>query len=239
MPGGGTKTKKLPKKVKLEVKVESYTRKKTPIPEAGEKKAKNIFEIKREEKAEKREKAIKVEEIEYAEREEVRGKAENQKEIPIESIKDEAESIPEIIELSPEQKEEFEQKLERKKEIMMWAGVSFCMVIIFVVWIFNTKLVFETARAKSTGQSMAVDDLRKMSSQIGEKVEAAKSQAGALSVDTTTTTTTTEMALATGTIAMLPQNEMASGTVENLAKASSSLPSVDSAAVNAIATGTK
>jgi len=49
---------------------------------------------------------------------------------------------------------------EFHKKMIMWSGISFFMVLVFVVWIFNTKQIFqETAKSSAPDKTQELGDI--------------------------------------------------------------------------------
>ncbi len=65
------------------------------------------------------------------------------------------------------------EKIERDKRLMMWAGVTFFMVLIFGVWIFNIKNVFKTIENTDTNSS-AVQEWDKIADEFSATLEKVK-----------------------------------------------------------------
>lgn len=199
MPRGNIKADKAPKKVKLGVKVERY--------ETHQKKVSSFVD-----------KPSLNSEIELSEKViDVRNEdRENEVYTPkkIEAIK----TIS-----SPREKD---LRQEKKKEFIMWSGVSLCMMIIIGAWLWNTKQVFETARANNANQPSAIDDLRKVSDEIGRQVEEARIKEESLAASSTEATSTLSEV---GIVGKLPNSEVA------VSSSTSSISSI----LETVATSTK
>jgi len=65
-----------------------------------------------------------------------------------------------------------EEKIERDKKLMMWAGVSFFMVLILAFWILNIKNIFkETKEARENPQKF---EWGKITDEFGQTIEQIK-----------------------------------------------------------------
>ena len=65
------------------------------------------------------------------------------------------------------------EKIERDKRLMMWAGVTFFMVLIFGAWVFNLKNIFKTTENTDINNS-AVQEWDKIADEFTKTLEKVK-----------------------------------------------------------------
>ncbi|MDD5291319.1 MAG: hypothetical protein PHZ04_04385 [Patescibacteria group bacterium] len=89
-----------------------------------------------------------------------------------------AEKLPELREIKVDKESKKiilpsqEEKIERDKKLMMWAGVSFFMVLISAFWILNIKSIFkETKEARDNPQKF---EWEKITNEFGQTIEQIK-----------------------------------------------------------------
>jgi len=65
-----------------------------------------------------------------------------------------------------------EEKVERDKKLMMWAGVSFFMVLILALWVLNIKSIFKEVKNPVNNSSRF--EWNKISDEFGQTMEQIK-----------------------------------------------------------------
>ena len=77
----------------------------------------------------------------------------------------------EQIDLSPEEIVMLEEKVERQKRFIMWSGVTFFMVLIAGIWIYNAKSIFQaSSQTWSNSDDVSLDNWNEMANDLGNKI---------------------------------------------------------------------
>ncbi len=65
------------------------------------------------------------------------------------------------------------EKVERDKRFMMWAGVTFFMILIAFFWLYNTKQAFERS-SREENNNFTLTDWQKLTDEVSEKMSQMK-----------------------------------------------------------------
>ncbi len=95
------------------------------------------------------------------------------------------------------------ERIEREKRLMMKAGVTFFMVLIVFVWMYNTKQFFQKTALENKNPST---DWEEMTDEISYKILEMKE--GLDEIKNFDNSTSTDELQATGTQAILPDNDL-------------------------------
>lgn len=163
--------KKAPKKVSLTVKVDTSPRKTRVKTASTEIKSAQVFD--KPEDIKKKKSATRKKLITWKKKKTDNGFIQSGIE------KEEKETINETI-VKPKIKDNYEpapktrpaviisQRTEADKKLIMWSGIGFFMVIIFVIWIFQIKQTI--IQAKIEGNSNSTEDISMILSDVTEKI---------------------------------------------------------------------
>lgn len=103
--------------------------------------------------------------------------------------------------ISPETVEEIAKKIaelktERDKKLLMWIGVTFIMLIVLVVWIYNLKSMFrEQAKQNQTGKELNIDQISEQFNKTMEEVSSNLNKLNEISLASSTMASTSAAAV--------------------------------------------
>jgi hypothetical protein len=104
--------------------------------------------------------------------------------------------------VSPETVEEIakkiaEMKTERDKKRLMWIGITFIMLIVLVVWIYNLKSMFrEQASQNQIGKGLNIDQISEQFNKTMEEVSTNLNKLNEISIASSTIASTSNANLA-------------------------------------------
>ncbi len=109
---------------------------------------------------------------------------------------------------------------DKKKTFIMWGGVCFFMLVIFVFWVNNAKQVFQSSHVKNPDAEKSFSELKSITGEIGRQMNGIKETIADLKNATSTASSTIASDLE---VPMLPEAESAVRTLNESASSTATI----------------
>lgn len=102
------------------------------------------------------------------------------------------------------------QKIEREKKLIMWSGVTFFMVVIFGLWIFNINLVLKRQPVSQEKSQLDIEDIANNFNNTMNEISKSLNNYDSIA---SSTATSTSVSTSTTSSAILPESDGVTTTV--------------------------